>query len=65
MISSLVTEMEIEAGILKANQTSQSTVVFHRAIQGFTNFEDPMTKRHIDTEEEDGKVIHIHFLNTY
>ena len=55
---SIVTEMEIEAGILKANLPSQGAVVFHRAIQGFTNFEDAITKRHIDTNVEGGKVMH-------
>lgn len=51
-----VTEIEIEKGILKADFKSQSAMVFHREIQGFTNFEDRMTKRHIDTSTEDGKV---------
>ncbi|XP_048764016.2 NACHT domain- and WD repeat-containing protein 1-like [Ostrea edulis] len=52
-----VTEIEIEKGILKADFKSQSAMVFHREIQGFTNFEDRMTKRHIDTSTEDGKVV--------
>ncbi|XP_062618888.1 NACHT domain- and WD repeat-containing protein 1-like [Saccostrea cucullata] len=52
-----VTEKEIENGILDIKSPSQSAVVFHREIQGFTDYEDRMTKRHIDTTVENGKAV--------
>ncbi|XP_061198397.1 NACHT domain- and WD repeat-containing protein 1-like [Saccostrea echinata] len=52
-----VTEIEIEKGILEAKSPGQSAVVFHREIQGFTNYEDRMTKRHIDTTVENEKAV--------
>ncbi|XP_061195706.1 uncharacterized protein LOC133203923 [Saccostrea echinata] len=52
-----VTEKEIENGILDAKSPGQSVVVFHREIQCFTNYEDRMTKRHIDTTVENGKAV--------
>lgn len=50
--------MEIKKGILEVKCPDKSVAVFHREIQGFTNYDDRMTKRHIDTSVENGKVIY-------
>lgn len=49
--------MEIKKGILEVKCPDKSVAVFHREIQGFTNYDDRMTKRHIDTSVENGMVI--------
>ncbi|XP_052687210.1 NACHT domain- and WD repeat-containing protein 1-like isoform X2 [Crassostrea angulata] len=52
-----VTEMEIKKGILEVKCPDKSVAVFHREIQGFTNYDDRMTKRHIDTSVENGMAV--------
>lgn len=54
----IVTEIEIKKGILEVKCPDKTVAVFERKIQGFTNYDDGMTKRHIDTSVENGKVIY-------
>lgn len=49
--------MEINKGILEVKCPDKTVAVFHREIHGFTNYDDRMTKRHIDTTVENGMVI--------
>lgn len=50
--------MEIKKGILEVKCQDKTVAVFERRIQGFTNYDDGMTKRHIDTSVENEKVIY-------
>ncbi|XP_052688159.1 NACHT domain- and WD repeat-containing protein 1-like isoform X1 [Crassostrea angulata] len=52
-----VTEIEIKKGILEVKCPDKTVAVFERKIQGFTNYDDGMTKRHIDTSVENGKAV--------
>ncbi|XP_061195715.1 NACHT domain- and WD repeat-containing protein 1-like [Saccostrea echinata] len=50
-----VTEIEIQKGILSSEDPASQTAVFCREITGFSDFDDTLTMRFIDTVKENGK----------
>jgi hypothetical protein len=52
-----VTEIEIREGILTVDDPASQSAVFSRDITGFSDFEDVLTMRFIDTARKNGKVL--------